>query len=137
MKIRLERLILCPLLFLPNVSRHIVAVMENFLVVQRLGLCDPTAGGLGSAPGWGVEIPQATQCSQKSEAGATKKKLRQCEQMLPDDSASSAEEGQTARTCGDASFSLPPNHNPLSLFCSVYFFIWLSWVSVAVCSTWF
>lgn len=49
----------------------------TFLVVQRLGLCDPTAGGLGSAPGWGVEIPQATQCSQKSEAGATKKKLRQ------------------------------------------------------------
>lgn len=74
MKIRLERLILCPLLFLPNVSRHIIAVTENFLVVQRLGLCDPAAGGLGSAPGWGVEIPQATQCSQTEKRGRSNKK---------------------------------------------------------------
>lgn len=46
----------------------------TFLVVQRLGLCDPAAGGLGSAPGWGVEIPQATQCSQTEKRGRSNKK---------------------------------------------------------------
>ena len=35
----------------------------NSLVVQWLGLGASTAGGLGSIPGWGTKISQATQCS--------------------------------------------------------------------------
>ena len=35
------------------------------LVVQWLGLRVSTAGGLGSIPGWGTKILQATQCGQK------------------------------------------------------------------------
>ena len=39
----------------------------NSLAVQWLGLCASTAGGPGSIPGRGTEIPQATRHSQKQK----------------------------------------------------------------------
>ena len=35
------------------------------LVVQRLRLSAPTAGGVGSISGWGTKIPHASRCGQK------------------------------------------------------------------------
>ena len=61
----------------------------------------------GFIPGWGVEIPQAPQCSQKEKRSRSNKKQitavtadapwRQC--RLP-------KEGQSSCICGDVSFSL-------------------------------
>ena len=42
-------------------------VPGNSLVVQSLGLCASTAGGLGSIPGWETRIPQASQHSQRKK----------------------------------------------------------------------
>ena len=42
-------------------------ILGNFLAVQWLGLCDFTAKGSGSIPGWGTKIPQAVRCSQKKK----------------------------------------------------------------------
>ena len=36
-------------------------------MVQWLGFCVLTAKGLGSIPGWGTKIPQATWCGQKGK----------------------------------------------------------------------
>ena len=36
----------------------------NSLAVQWLGHCTSSAGGMGSIPGWGSRIPQATRHSQ-------------------------------------------------------------------------
>ena len=33
-------------------------------MVQWLGHCASTAGGVGSTPGWGTKMPCAAQCSQ-------------------------------------------------------------------------
>ena len=51
--------------------------MRNSLVVQWLGLCAFTAEGLGSIPGQGTKIPQATWHSQR-----IKKKNRRYVQQL-------------------------------------------------------
>ena len=67
MKIRLEWLIQLSTTLLPKCKPPHCSNNGEFLVVQRLGRCDLTAGGLGSVPGWGVKIPQATQCSQKEK----------------------------------------------------------------------
>ena len=37
------------------------------LAVQWLGLCAPTAGGMGSIPGWGTKIPHAAWCGKKKK----------------------------------------------------------------------
>ena len=37
------------------------------LVVQWLRLCAPNAGGTGSIPGQGTEIPHAAECGQKTQ----------------------------------------------------------------------
>ena len=39
----------------------------NSLVFQWLGLWAFTAKGLGSVPGWGTKIPQATKCGKKKK----------------------------------------------------------------------
>ena len=44
----------------------IIHFLGNSLVVQRLGLSAFTAMGLGSIPGRGTKIPQATRHSQKN-----------------------------------------------------------------------
>ena len=50
--------------------------MENFLVVQRLGLCDLTAGGLGLSLGGELRSHKPRNAvKKKSEAGATKKQI--------------------------------------------------------------
>ena len=51
----------------------------NSLAVQWLGLCAFTAKGLGSIPGQGTKIPQATRCGQKNPKktkNTTEKKQR-------------------------------------------------------------
>ena len=40
------------------------------LMVHWLKLSACTAGGMGSTPGWGTKILQATGCGQKSTKGA-------------------------------------------------------------------
>ena len=40
------------------------------LMVQWLRLSASTAGGMGSIPGWGTKILQASGCGQKSTKGA-------------------------------------------------------------------
>ena len=49
---------------LPQVS-SLNPTVGNSLAVQWLGLCAFTAEGLGSIPGEGTKIPQATWCGQK------------------------------------------------------------------------
>ena len=42
-------------------------MLEDFLMVQWLGLHAFTAKGLGSIPGWGTKAPQAVQCDKKKK----------------------------------------------------------------------
>ena len=51
-----------------SIKRHRV---ENSLAVQWLGLCASTAVGMGSLPGQGTKIPQATWHSQKKKKKKT------------------------------------------------------------------
>lgn len=48
-----------------DVATDLILTPGNSLAVQGLGLSDFTAGGLGSTPGWGTKIPQASWCVQK------------------------------------------------------------------------
>ena len=49
-----------------KVARKIELLLPgNFLVVQCLGLCPSTAGGMGLTHDWGTEIPHAVQCGPK------------------------------------------------------------------------
>ena len=41
--------------------------LRTSLAVQRIGLRASAAGGTGSIPGWGTEIPHATWCGQKKK----------------------------------------------------------------------
>ena len=43
------------------------AMTGTSLAVQWLGLRSSTAGGMGSIPGQGAKIPQATWCNQKTK----------------------------------------------------------------------
>ena len=52
-------------MFHPTLS----GIPGNSLVVQRLGLCASTAGGIGSIPGWETNILHATRPGQKKEGG--------------------------------------------------------------------
>ena len=45
--------------------------MENFLVVQWLGLLVFTTNGPGSVPSWGTEIPRATPPEKKDVESMT------------------------------------------------------------------
>lgn len=57
-----------------DVATDLILPPGNSLAVQGLGLSDFTAGGLGSTPGWGTKIPQASWCVQKRKV---KKKISQ------------------------------------------------------------
>ena len=54
------------------VVTDLILTPGNSLAVQGLGLSDFTAGGLGSTPGWGTKIPQASWYVQKRKV---KKKI--------------------------------------------------------------
>lgn len=58
-----------------DVATDLILTPGNSLAVQGLGLSDFTAGGLGSTPGWGTKIPQASWCVQKRKV--KKKKFSQ------------------------------------------------------------
>ena len=40
-------------------------------MVQWLGLCTSTAGGMDSIPGWRTKIPHAVRCGQEKKNAAT------------------------------------------------------------------
>ena len=49
-----------------------IHLIGNSLVVQWLGLCASTAGGMGLIPGLGTKILQAARCSQKKKSSHLK-----------------------------------------------------------------
>ena len=51
-------------------------MLEDFLMVQWLGLHAFTAKGLGSIPGWGTKAPQAVQCGKKKKKKNRRKRIR-------------------------------------------------------------
>ena len=56
------------------------------LMVQRLRLRAPEAGGMGSIPGQGTKIPHATQCSQKNQHTSCQSKKPDTKQEMLYDS---------------------------------------------------
>ena len=53
------------------------------LVVQWLRLCTPTAGGVGSTPGWGTKIPHAARRGQKINKKHAKVIFKKIKETLP------------------------------------------------------
>ena len=49
---------------------------ENSLVLQWLGFCTFTAEGIGSTPGQGTKIPQASRHDQKKKNPTNKQKTK-------------------------------------------------------------
>ena len=61
---------------------------RNSVVVQWLGPCASTAGGMGSIPGQGTKIPQAAWCGQRK-----KKRRKEISFQSPSLNSPSVDEG--------------------------------------------
>ena len=68
--------------------------LGNSLAVQWLGLQPLTAQGLGSIPGWGTKIPQATRCGQKQQQQKHLLKLKGTESRCGGVGCQGLEEGR-------------------------------------------